>query len=67
MADQIIYTYRYLDDMGPLSKRTFQNKGFREEPTLATRIDEYNTYLQKEGELLLVRRLLLEYVVGDLP
>jgi hypothetical protein len=40
-----IYTYRYLDDMGPLRKRTFQNKDFREEPTLATRIDEYRTYL----------------------
>ena len=28
---------RYLDDMGPLRKQTFQNKAFRDEPDLASR------------------------------
>lgn len=38
--------------MGPLRKRTFQNKGFREEPLLATRMQEYRTHLEIGGVII---------------
>ena len=52
--------------MGPLRERTFQNKGFREEPTLATRIDEYNTYLQKEGVIIASEKIIVGVRGGGL-
>ena len=38
--------------MGPLRKRTFQNKGFRDEPELASRVEEYRNHLHREGVVI---------------
>lgn len=52
--------------MGPVRKRTFQNKGFREEPTLAMRIEEYHTHLQKEGVIIASEKVIVGVRGGGL-
>lgn len=44
---------RYLYDMGSIQRQTFQVKGLREEPQIATRIEEYRIHLVKEGIITL--------------
>lgn len=46
------YHFSYLHDMGPLRQRTFQNKGFRDEPELASRITDYRNHLHREGVII---------------
>ena len=43
---------RYLDDMGPLRRQTFQNKGFRKEPPIERRVEEYRVHLSAGGTII---------------
>ena len=57
---------RYLDDMGPLRKQTFQNKGFRKEPAIESRVEEYRVHLSAGGTIVHGERVIVGLQGGKL-
>ena len=45
--------------MGPLRKQTFQNKGFRKEPAVESRVEEYRDHLSKGGTIIHGERVIV--------
>ena len=45
--------------MGPLRKQTFQNKGFRKEPAIEGRVEEYRVHLSAGGTIVHGERVIV--------
>ena len=45
--------------MGPLRKHTFKNKGFRKEPAIESRVEEYRVHLSTGGTIIHGERVIV--------